>query len=161
MASASEGGQQSKPFQAAHIRLGRRFQGHAPARYAIDFKQVVEESLGQIATDPFRGTVRRVGRGVFWGQPHALGHIPEGLEDDNGQKLGLIAVGRLGGAALDVSAEEPINPANPVLNAVGDKLLLTPHVAGVTQEAQGRIITMTNENIVAVMKGGSPVNLIN
>ncbi|MEN6473803.1 MAG: 2-hydroxyacid dehydrogenase [Syntrophaceae bacterium] len=72
-----------------------------------------------------------------------------------------LSAGRLGGAALDVFAVEPIDPANPMLKAAGDKLLLSPHVAGVTQEAQGRIITMTIENIVAVIKGGNPVNLIN
>jgi len=72
-----------------------------------------------------------------------------------------LAAGRLGGVALDVFAAEPIDTANPILKAIGDKLLLTPHVAGVSQEAQGRIITMTIENIVAVMKGGNPVNLVN
>jgi len=72
-----------------------------------------------------------------------------------------LAAGRLGGAALDVFAAEPISPANPVLTAAGDKLLLSPHVAGVSQEAQGRIITMTIENIARVMRGQEPWNLVN
>lgn len=72
-----------------------------------------------------------------------------------------LAAAKLGGAALDVFSSEPIEPANPLLKTVGDKVLLSPHVAGVTQEAQGRIISMTIENIVAVMRGQAPQNLVN
>lgn len=44
--------------------------------------------------------------------------------------------GHLGGAALDVFAEEPL-PANSPLRGV-DRLLLTPHLAASTREAQDR-----------------------
>lgn len=69
--------------------------------------------------------------------------------------------GRLGGAALDVFGAEPIAGDNPLLAMAGDRVILSPHVAGVTQEAQGRIINMTIANIVKVMQGQSPESLVN
>jgi len=69
--------------------------------------------------------------------------------------------GKLGGAALDVFSAEPIASANPLLAVAGDKVILSPHVAGVSQEAQGRILTTTITNIVKVMKGEIPESLIN
>ena len=69
--------------------------------------------------------------------------------------------GKLGGAALDVFSVEPIASANPLLAVAGDKVILSPHVAGVSQEAQGRILTTTITNIVKVMKGEIPESLVN
>lgn len=69
--------------------------------------------------------------------------------------------GKLGGASLDVFSAEPITHANPLLALSGDKIILSPHVAGVSQEAQGRIITMTIANIVKVMQGQAPESLVN
>jgi len=69
--------------------------------------------------------------------------------------------GKLGGAALDVFSVEPIASANPLLAVSGDKVILSPHVAGVSQEAQGRILTATITNIVKVMKGEIPGSLVN
>ena len=69
--------------------------------------------------------------------------------------------GKLGGAALDVFSAEPIASANPLLAVTGDKVILSPHVAGVSQEAQGRILTATITNIVKVMKGEIAESLVN
>lgn len=69
--------------------------------------------------------------------------------------------GKLSGAALDVFSVEPIASANPLLAVAGDKVIFSPHVAGVSQEAQGRILTATITNIVKVMKGEIPENLVN
>jgi len=68
--------------------------------------------------------------------------------------------GKLGGAALDVFSAEPIASTNPLLAVAGDKVILSPHVAGVSQEAQGRILTATITNIVKVMKGEIPESLV-
>jgi len=42
-----------------------------------------------------------------------------------------------------------------------DKVIFSPHVAGVSIEAQGRIITTTITNIIKVMKGQIPESLVN
>jgi len=67
--------------------------------------------------------------------------------------------GRLQGAALDVFSTEPIGPANPLLDA--PNVVLTPHVAGATNESRWRIINMSLDNIVSVLGGGVPVNIVN
>jgi phosphoglycerate dehydrogenase-like enzyme len=49
-----------------------------------------------------------------------------------------LAAGRLGGAAVDVYATEPPGPDNPLLQLGGEgarRLLLTPHIAGVTRQS--------------------------
>ena len=47
--------------------------------------------------------------------------------------------GNIGGAALDVFENEPIEPTNPLLNA--PNLILTPHLGGSTNEAKAGVST--------------------
>jgi D-3-phosphoglycerate dehydrogenase len=72
-----------------------------------------------------------------------------------------LAEGRLAGAGVDVFSREPISADNPLLKVESDRLLLSPHVAGVSNEAAGRIITMAAANIARVLKGGLPESLVN
>lgn len=58
--------------------------------------------------------------------------------------------GRLGGAVLDVVDPEPL-PAEHVLRAV-DKLWITPHVAGLTAEAQEAVGLRVAEGVLAVLE---------
>jgi (S)-sulfolactate dehydrogenase len=50
--------------------------------------------------------------------------------------------GRLGGAALDVFATEPLGPEAAAVFAGTPNLLLTPHVAGNAREAVDRVATL-------------------
>jgi len=58
--------------------------------------------------------------------------------------------GRLGGAALDVYATEPL-PAGSVL-ADCPNLLLTPHIAGVTREANARVSALIAAKVAAALE---------
>jgi phosphoglycerate dehydrogenase-like enzyme len=69
--------------------------------------------------------------------------------------------GNIAGAGIDVFSEEPVKKENPLLCVDSDKVLLSPHVAGVTDEAAGRIINMAAENIARVLKGDAPESLVN
>jgi len=59
--------------------------------------------------------------------------------------------GALGGAALDVRAQEP--PVRGRLEALGN-VIVTPHIAGITAESQQRILRVLADDIEAVLNGG-------
>jgi (S)-sulfolactate dehydrogenase len=50
-----------------------------------------------------------------------------------------LRAGHLGGAALDVFVQEPLDAAAGALFADVPNLILTPHIAGVTQESNVRV----------------------
>jgi glyoxylate reductase len=72
-----------------------------------------------------------------------------------------IMKGKIAGAGIDVFSVEPITMNNPLLGLESERLLLSPHVAGVTDEAAGRIINMAAANIARVLKGEKPESLVN
>ena len=59
--------------------------------------------------------------------------------------------GALGGAALDVRAQEP--PARGRLEALGN-VIFTPHIAGITTQSQQRILQVLADDIETVLSGG-------
>ncbi|MEO5590290.1 MAG: NAD(P)-dependent oxidoreductase, partial [Gemmatimonadaceae bacterium] len=59
--------------------------------------------------------------------------------------------GRLAGAGLDVRVAEP--PARSPLDSM-DNVILTPHVAAFTDEAQTRVIAAVCRDITEVLGGG-------
>jgi len=56
--------------------------------------------------------------------------------------------GHLGGAALDVFAQEPLDAAQGALFDGVPNLLLTPHIAGVTDESNVRVSRVTLEAVL-------------
>jgi D-3-phosphoglycerate dehydrogenase len=67
-----------------------------------------------------------------------------------------LSEGRIGGACLDVFAEEPVAAPNPLLGA--PRTIVSPHVAAQTVEAQDREVRQTIEDVVRVLRGGEPVH---
>jgi (S)-sulfolactate dehydrogenase len=57
--------------------------------------------------------------------------------------------GRLGGAALDVFAHEPLPAGSPLAGC--PNLILTPHVAGVTRESNVRVSTLIADKVAAAL----------
>ena len=66
---------------------------------------------------------------------------------------------RLAGAGIDVFSVEPISPDNPLLGL--ENVILTPHIAGATNEARQRIINVAVENVARVLRGEKPINVVN
>lgn len=69
--------------------------------------------------------------------------------------------GAIAGAALDVFAEEPLGAANPLLKTDEDRLLLSPHIAGVSSESARRIMIMAAQNIGRALAGEDPLYVVN
>ncbi|GLW08008.1 2-hydroxyacid dehydrogenase [Microtetraspora sp. NBRC 13810] len=78
---------------------------------------------------------------------------------DQAALAGALSAGRLAGAALDVYATEPLPPDDPLRETPG--LLLSPHVAGVTAQATGRLLGVVLENLRAVVEGRPVVGVVN
>jgi len=60
--------------------------------------------------------------------------------------------GKLGGAAVDVFAEEPLRGAGKLFADVPN-LILTPHIAGNTVESNGRVSGLVAERVMAALEG--------
>lgn len=60
-----------------------------------------------------------------------------------------LRTGRLGGAALDVFAEEPVTAESGAKFAGIQNLILTPHIAGVTQESNVRVSDLIANLVLA------------
>jgi (S)-sulfolactate dehydrogenase len=58
-----------------------------------------------------------------------------------------LKAGRIGGAALDVFEVEPLKGEQAALFAGCPNLILTPHIAGVTEESNVRVSWVTVENV--------------
>jgi (S)-sulfolactate dehydrogenase len=64
-----------------------------------------------------------------------------------------LKAGHLGGAALDVFRAEPLPAGSPLADT--PNLILTPHVGGVTREANARVSTMIAERVAARLDQGA------
>jgi phosphoglycerate dehydrogenase-like enzyme len=67
--------------------------------------------------------------------------------------------GRLHGAALDVFAEEPPPLGHPLRGR--PNVLLSPHLAGSTNEARVRMVASALRNLDQVLRGGDPGHVVN
>ncbi len=55
---------------------------------------------------------------------------------------------RLGGAALDVFEHEPLDATSGAMFDGLDNLILTPHIAGVTEQSNVRVSEVTAQNVL-------------
>jgi len=67
--------------------------------------------------------------------------------------------GHLAGAALDVFDSEPLADDSPLRTM--ENVFLSPHVAGLSVEAEHRLLEMTAANLVRVLNGEPPLNVVN
>lgn len=67
--------------------------------------------------------------------------------------------GKLAAAGLDVWEEEPVPADSPLLNL--DNVVATPHMAGVSEQAERNIATRVAAEILRVLRGEKPAGLGN
>jgi lactate dehydrogenase-like 2-hydroxyacid dehydrogenase len=71
--------------------------------------------------------------------------------------------GWIAGVGVDVFSKEPPDETNPLISAAkeGLNIVLTPHIASATSDARMRIVQVTVENVLRVMLGQKPQNVVN
>ncbi len=78
-----------------------------------------------------------------------------GVVDEQALADALVS-GRMAGAVLDVREQEP--PSQPDPLAPLPQVVLTPHLAGLTVQAQERVGASVARDVLAVLQGGQPLH---
>ena len=86
-------------------------------------------------------------------------NVARGPVIDTSAVLAALRTGRLGGAALDVDDRQPLTGGEPLFDA--PRLLLTPHVAGVTATSMEGMSRGAVETMLALLRGERPPNVVN
>jgi (S)-sulfolactate dehydrogenase len=108
-------------------------------------------SLHVPLTDATRGLLGP-GRLALMKHDAVLVNTARGGIVDEAALAAMLREGRLGGAALDVFEDEPLAAGSPLAGA--PRLLLTPHIAGVTLESNERVSALIADRVAAALDGG-------
>jgi phosphoglycerate dehydrogenase-like enzyme len=80
-----------------------------------------------------------------------LVNIARGRVVDEAALIEALAAGRIAGAALDVTTEEPLPPASPLWGM--EHVLITPHTAGETRRYEDNVIDILRDNLDRLWRG--------
>jgi D-3-phosphoglycerate dehydrogenase len=109
-------------------------------------------------TDETRGMINARVLGLM--KPEALViNISRGPVIDDEALLAALRERRIGGAALDVFAKQPIAADNPYL--AFDNVIVTPHMSGISEDSMRRMGVGAAEEAARVLAGELPVNFCN
>ena len=101
-------------------------------------------------------------------EAEALSRMPKGAYLINASRgpvvdekalVAALESGHLGGAGLDVFEVEPA-PKNTPLRRM-ENVFLSPHVGGATLESEARVLEVVRDNLVRVLDGEEPSNVVN
>jgi glyoxylate reductase len=70
-----------------------------------------------------------------------------------------IEEGQIRGAGLDVFQEEPLSKSSPLLGL--QNIVITPHIGSASKNTRDTMSIMCAENLIAVLEGNKPPNLVN
>ena len=85
-------------------------------------------------------------------------NVARGEVVDEAGLIRALQEGKIAGAALDVRQKEP--PAASALDVL-DNVILVPHVAAFTDEAQDRVVATVCRDVEAVLRGGQARHYVN
>lgn len=86
-------------------------------------------------------------------------NVSRGAVVDDEGLIEALREGRIGGAALDVFATQPLPADHPYFSF--DNVVITPHLAGITEESMMRMGVGSAEETLRVLSNHLPVNLRN
>jgi D-3-phosphoglycerate dehydrogenase len=78
---------------------------------------------------------------------------------DSGALAAALRAGRLGGAGIDVLAQEPPDPAEPLLGL--DNVIVTPHAGFFSAESTAELQRRAAGSVAAVLRGELPAEIVN
>lgn len=88
-----------------------------------------------------------------------LVNVARGAIVDDSALIAALREGRIGGAVLDVFTEQPLPPDHPYYSF--DNVVVTPHLAGITEESMQRMGSGAAAETLRVLRGDLPVELRN
>jgi D-3-phosphoglycerate dehydrogenase len=86
-------------------------------------------------------------------------NVSRGAVIDDSGLIAALSDGRIAGAALDVFVTQPLPPDHPYFSF--DNVIVTPHMAGITEESMMRMGVGAAEEALRVLANRLPVNLRN
>ncbi|CCV11436.1 hydroxyacid dehydrogenase [Mesorhizobium sp. STM 4661] len=86
-------------------------------------------------------------------------NVSRGPVIDDDALIEALKKGRIGGAALDVFATQPLPPNHPYFSF--DNVIVTPHMAGITEQSMMRMGVGAADEALLVLANKLPVNLRN
>ncbi|MEI5682306.1 MULTISPECIES: hydroxyacid dehydrogenase [unclassified Mesorhizobium] len=86
-------------------------------------------------------------------------NVSRGPVVDDDALIEALGDGAIGGAALDVFSTQPLPPDHPYFSF--PNVIITPHMAGITEESMERMGTGAAAEAIRVLGGELPVNLRN
>jgi D-3-phosphoglycerate dehydrogenase len=110
---------------------------------------LVDETRGAVATEQLEAL----------GETGVLINTARGGIIDEPALVAALDSGTIGGAGLDTFDDEPLSKDHPLCDH--ERVLLTPHIGGVTVEALTRMSEGAAENVRTVYEGGIPESTVN
>jgi len=159
----------SRVARRAHLGLGMEILAYDPFIDASDVATLVDD-LGELLsradvvtlhvplTDETRGFINASALAHM--KPTAfLVNTSRGPVIDEEALAQALTDGGLAGAGIDVFRNEPPAPDHPFLTA--PRVILTPHVAGLSDQALVRVATEAAQGILDVLQGRRPASPVN
>jgi phosphoglycerate dehydrogenase-like enzyme len=92
----------------------------------------------------------RMQRGAF------LVNAARGRCVDEAALVAALSEGRIAGAAIDVTVEEPLSPTSPLWGL--ENAFITPHTAGETRRYEDNVLDILEENLARLWRGESALH---
>ena len=157
-----------KTFGARVVYYNRTRYEHIEDEYGVEYvtldellKQSDFVSLHLAVTDETRNIVNSEFLGKMKSTAYLI-NTARGDLVDNSALYNALKNNKIAGAGLDVITPEPVQKDNILLDkSIKDKLMLTPHIAGITALTVKKLYRNCYDNIVAIQNGNRPKNKVN